>query len=85
MNRLKELRKSKRLTQLEVSKILKVPQSNVSNFEKGKSKLNEDQIIQLVKVLECSADYLLGLIEEDKQKEQIWSAFFVIYLMLSFL
>ena len=67
---LREARKKKGLTQVEISKVLDVPQSNVSNFEKGKSHLSSEQIIKLVKVLECSADYLLGLVDEQQENKQ---------------
>lgn len=67
--RLKEARKKKGFTQIDIARELNVTQSNVSNYEKGNYKLNSDQIVKLVKVLECSADYLLGLIDEEKQKE----------------
>ncbi len=69
-NKLKEARIKKGLTQVQISKILDVPQSNVSNYENGVYRLNEEQIRHLVKVLECSADYLLGLIDDDKKNEQ---------------
>jgi transcriptional regulator with XRE-family HTH domain len=69
-NKLKDARKQKGLTQIDLAKLLKVPQSNISNFEKGKSKLNEDQIRELVKVLECSADYLLGLLDNSPDEKE---------------
>ncbi len=69
INNLKKARKKKCLTQNDISHLLNVPQSSVSYFENGITKLNEDQIRQLVKVLECSADYLLGLIDDDNKKE----------------
>jgi len=70
INNLKKARKKKCLTQNDISQLLNVPQSSVSYFENGITKLNEDQIRQLVKVLECSADYLIGLIDDDNEKER---------------
>lgn len=67
-NNLRKARKEKGFTQKQISNILDVTQSNISNFEKGKSFLSSEQIIKLVKVLDCSADYLLGLID-DEQKQ----------------
>ncbi|OHE27438.1 MAG: hypothetical protein A2084_01655 [Tenericutes bacterium GWC2_39_45] len=66
--KLKEARKRKKLTQRDIAKVLDVSQSNVSNYEKGNYKLSSEQIIKLVKVLECSADYLLGLIDDEPRK-----------------
>lgn len=63
--KLREARKKKGLTQKDIAAALEVSQSNVSNYEKGNYSLSSEQIIKLVKVLECSADYLLGLIDEE--------------------
>ena len=63
--KLREARKKKGLTQKDIAAALDVSQSNVSNYEKGNYSLSSEQIIKLVKVLECSADYLLGLIDDD--------------------
>jgi len=63
--KLKEARKQKGLTQRDIAQVLDVSQSNVSNYEKGNYHLSSEQIIKLVKVLECSADYLLGLVDEN--------------------
>jgi HTH-type transcriptional regulator, competence development regulator len=67
---LKEARKKKGLTQKDLAQALDVSQSNVSNYEKGNYQLSSEQIIKLVKVLECSADYLLGLIDEPQLKQE---------------
>jgi transcriptional regulator with XRE-family HTH domain len=64
MNRLKELRKEKGLTQMQLSILSGVPQNQISRFEKG-SKMNEDHIILLCKALNISSDFLLKL--KDKK------------------
>ena len=58
------------MTQKDIAEALAVSQSNVSNYESGAYKLSSDQIIKLVKVLECSADYLLGLIDDEPQTKK---------------
>jgi transcriptional regulator with XRE-family HTH domain len=68
--KLKEARKQKGLTQKDIARALDVSQSNVSNYEKGNYHLSSEQIIKLVKVLECSADYLLGLVDEQQENKQ---------------
>jgi len=68
--KLKEARKQKGLTQKDIAHVLDVSQSNVSNYEKGNYHLSSEQIIKLVTVLECSADYLLGLVEESTHKNR---------------
>jgi transcriptional regulator with XRE-family HTH domain len=63
MTRLKELRKDRGLTQIELSILTGIPQNQISRFEKG-SKMNEDHIISLSKFFKVSSDYLLGLSEK---------------------
>jgi len=63
MNRLKELRKEKGLTQVELSQLSGVPQNQISRFEKGMS-MNEEYIIIFAKTFKVSSDYFLGLKEK---------------------
>ncbi len=69
MHKLKELRLKEGLSQTQVAKILGVDRSEVSNYERGTRRLHEDQIIELVKAFDTTADYFLGLLE-PKKKEQ---------------
>jgi transcriptional regulator with XRE-family HTH domain len=68
--KLKEARKRRGISQTQLAKLLNVTQGQVSMYENGVNYLNSEQIKDVVKVLECSADYLLGLIDEDNKKEQ---------------
>lgn len=61
MNKIKNLREENDIKQEELSKILNVQRSNVSKYETGKILLREDQIVNLCKFFNVSADYLLGL------------------------
>ncbi len=70
MIKLKEARKNKGISQTQLAKLLNVSQGQISMYENGVNYLNSEQIKEIVKVLECSADYLLGLIENETQKEQ---------------
>lgn len=63
MNRLKDLRKEKDLTQIQLSILTGIPQNQISRFEKG-SKMNEDHIIIFSKFFKVSADYFLVLSEK---------------------
>ncbi len=65
MNKLKEIRIKKRLTQAEIGKIIGVSRFEVSRKEVGETVLNEDQIRKLCKALNVRSDYLLGLTEEE--------------------
>lgn len=59
--RLKESRLDKNLTQKEIADTLNTYETNVSEWERGIKKPNIDSLRELCKVLDVSADYLLGL------------------------
>jgi transcriptional regulator with XRE-family HTH domain len=58
--RLRMLRRSRRLRQQDVARILGVHQSHVSNVERGDRGLTIQQVAKLSKALGVSADMLLG-------------------------
>ena len=59
MNRLKEIREDKDLTQKEVSKMLKIDQSNYSKYELEKTNIPIETLKTLADFYETSTDYLL--------------------------
>ncbi|MBO0365301.1 MULTISPECIES: helix-turn-helix domain-containing protein [Streptococcus] len=58
---LKELRKEKKLTQTELASKLDISQKSYSNWESGKAEPTLDNIIKLTKILDTTADELLGI------------------------
>lgn len=59
MNRLKELREDRDLTQLQLANILGISQRNYSYFETGKTNLTADILMKLASFYDVSIDYLL--------------------------
>lgn len=59
--RIKEYRKSKRLSQAEVAEILKVSQSTIYLWESGKGKINEEQLRSLALLFGCTVNDLNGI------------------------
>ena len=68
--RLKELRKSKDLTQEELGIILYVTPQAISKWENGSSIPDLQQLISIANYYNVSTDYLLGL-DEDKLNDEI--------------
>lgn len=66
MNRLKELRTEKGYTQIELSKIINIDQSNYSKVERGTGDINVNLVKQLSKLYNISADYILELTDEKR-------------------
>ena len=66
MLKLKEIRINRGLTQEQVGKFINVTRSQVCKYESGTRKLNQQQIVDLVKALNTTADYFLGLSEKEK-------------------
>lgn len=67
MIRLEKIRKTRGISQQEVAKIIESDQTKISRIERGRGNLNDQEIIRLCKALNCSADYLLGLIDIDEK------------------
>ena len=66
LNRLKELRKSKRLTQVQMQMLTGIDQSDYSKIEKGKRYYTFEQCKRIALALGTSMDYLAGLTDEKK-------------------
>ncbi len=69
MNKIKELRKAKNITQEKLSKILKIARSTLAMYEIEKSEPDQATLIKLADFFGVSIDYLLGreVSEEEKQ------------------
>jgi bacteriophage CI repressor helix-turn-helix domain len=62
--RLKELRKQAHLTQVELAKQLGIGQSSYADWERGKKKPTQENLVKIAQVLNVSIDYLVGNSEE---------------------
>lgn len=67
MNRIKELRIKKRMTQIALSIELGVSQELISAYETGKTDPNLKVLIQLSKIFNVSIDYIVGLSDTKYQ------------------
>ena len=60
MNSFRELRKERKLTQIELSKLLGIDQTTVSKWELGKALPDTATLIKLADFFDVSTDYLLS-------------------------
>lgn len=60
MNRLKELRKEKKLTQKELAKILGISKRTLAYWEKGESQIKNEKAEKLADFFGVNTAYLLG-------------------------
>jgi len=60
MNRLRELRKKKGVSQVELSRYLDVAQPTYSGWESGRFQIDDENKIKLAEYYNVSIDYLLG-------------------------
>ncbi len=60
MNKIRELRLEKSLTQTELGEILGVNQTAIGKYERGELEPNCQNLIKLADLFECSIDYLIG-------------------------
>ena len=63
MNRLKELRKQKKLTQQELADIVGVTKRTYIYWEQGERQIKREKAIQLAKFFNVSLGYLLGYVD----------------------
>ena len=66
MDRLKEIREDKDLSQKDIAKVLNVSQVAYSYYEIGKRQIPIDLLKKLAKYYNVSIDYLLYLTDERK-------------------
>lgn len=64
MNRIRELRNKKELTQTQLAKMLKVSQGTLSYWERGDFEPDYESLMWLADYFEVSIDYLLGRTDE---------------------
>lgn len=62
--RLKEVRKTRKLTQQELAEKTGIPVTSIAHFESGSRKPSIENFYKLIVVLNISADYILGRSEE---------------------
>lgn len=58
-NRIREARKNKKLSQAELSELLNISPSHMSDIENGKTNIGLDIFMNLTEILTVSADWLL--------------------------
>lgn len=66
--RLKELRKQAHLTQVELAKRLGIGQSSYADWERGKKKPTQENLVKIAQILDVSVDYLVGNSEEKSDE-----------------
>ncbi|MCI9352710.1 MAG: helix-turn-helix transcriptional regulator [Lawsonibacter sp.] len=66
MSRLKDLRKAKGLSQLQMQMLTGIDQSDYSKIERGKRNLSFGQCRRIALALDTSMDYLAGLTDRPE-------------------
>lgn len=64
--RMRNLREDRDLTQREVAKVINKSQQGYSHIEDGRAELKIDDLVRLCKFYGVSADYLVGLSNDEK-------------------
>lgn len=66
MNRIKDLREDRDLSQAEIAQVIKTSQQQYSKIETGKSDISGEKLKLLARYYNVSVDYILGLIDTPK-------------------
>ncbi|MBQ1194907.1 MAG: helix-turn-helix transcriptional regulator [Clostridia bacterium] len=65
--RLKELRKSRNISQLKLALDLNMNQNTISRYETLEREADYETLIRFADYFDVSLDYLLGRVDEDKK------------------
>ena len=63
--RLRNVREDRDLTQAEIGRVLQKSQQGYNHIEAGRAELNIDELIAQCRFYDLSADYLIGLTEQE--------------------
>ena len=66
MNRIRDLREDRDLSQADIAKVIKTTQQQYSKIETGKADIIEEKLKLLATFYNVSVDYILGLITEPR-------------------
>ncbi len=67
MNRIRDLREDRDLTQADIAKVIGTTQQQYSKIETGKADISGDKLKLLATFYNVSVDYILGLSKEPKK------------------
>ena len=67
MNRLKELRNERNLTQKELGLLFNASQNTISQWENGSREISNDRLAEIANYFDVTIDYLLGISGERKR------------------
>lgn len=74
MNRLKEIRESKGMTQTQLGEVIGAKKSAVSLWESGKRQIDNNTLKSLADFFGVSVDYILGRDQEETDQAAITTA-----------
>ena len=66
MNRIRDLREDRDFTQSEIAAVINTTQQQYSKIETGKADISGEKLKRLALFYNISADYILGLSDEEK-------------------
>lgn len=66
-NRIKYVRKQRKLSQKDMADAINIKQQQYERYENGKNTIPVDYLIGICKTLNVSSDYILGLSDEYKE------------------
>ena len=70
-NNLKNLRRIKKITQIELANKLSLSRTSIVMWESGQNYPSMDKLIELANIFDCSVDFLLGITSTNSQNLDI--------------
>lgn len=70
-DRIRDLRKARKITQIEMARMLNTTKQTISKYEKNiVTNIPSDRLELIAKILETTPEYILGWPEKEKEKEE---------------
>lgn len=66
MNRIRDLREDRDLSQAEIARVIKTTQQQYSKIETGKADISGERLKILAKFYNTSVDYILGITKDPR-------------------
>ncbi len=64
--RMRNIREDRDYTQAEIGRVIQKSQQGYNHIEAGRAELKIEDLIKLCKFYNVSADYMIGIIDEEK-------------------
>ena len=71
VDRFKDMRQKRGYSQADLARLLNISQQQVNRWESGANDPSADAVARMARTFECTADWLLGLVERPHEQAKV--------------